>query len=281
MLAVVAALVLAQSAPPPSANATRQGGVVVMVTRREGLSALEAAQLAERMADALATANLPLAATPGQVTRELGEGMALGCRGNARCLAGLTRQLGAGAAVGIEAAKIFGELALQLVVVDAKGTAPLLERTTVLPPEKLSDLDRELAAFAREAEPVLRKLPALSPPPALADAPRNLTLTPSQPAATSPAVTTAATSAKKGPPVAAYVLGGGAAASGVVAGVFGAMAYSTYTKYGEGTPAGDALERDISRTDFNTMNRNWRIAGVSAGVTAALISGAVYFLVNR
>lgn len=275
MLAVVAALVLAQSAPS-QVSPERQRGVVVMVTRQEGLSALEAAQLAERMADALATADVPLAATPGQVTRELGKGGALGCRANAKCLAGLARQLGAPAAVGIEAAKIFGELALQLVAVDAKTGDALLERTTVLQTEKLSDLDATLAAFAREAEPVLRKLPALAGPAPAGKAPRTVTLTPATPAPQNPAVAGAAVAPKKGAPIAAYALGGGAVATGVVAGIFGTRAFQTYQQYERG-----GVQDQLAYPEFQRMNRDWWIAGVSTGVTAALVSGSIYFLLNR
>src|SRR5512146_425978 len=141
MLPLLLAAVLGQAkppAPPPH--------VVVMVTRREGLGVLEAAQLADRMAEALRSAKVPVV-PPTETERALGHDVALGCRGKPACVAGLARQVGASAAIGIEAAVLFGEWVLRLELVDARGPL-LLDRPTVLPPDRLQELDLALGEFA-------------------------------------------------------------------------------------------------------------------------------------
>lgn len=162
MLPLLLAAVLGQ-AKPPAPPPPPPPHVVVMITRREGLGVLEVAQLADRMAAALKSARVPVV-PPSETEQLLGHQTALGCRGKPACVAGLGRQVGASAAIGIEAANLFGEWVMRLMLVDTRGTL-LLDRATVLPPDRIQEVDLAFGEFADATRPAIAKLPAFARPP--------------------------------------------------------------------------------------------------------------------
>ena len=90
MFSLVLALLVAQTPVPVDGSDAR--GLVVMVSRSEGLTPIESVTLADRLSRALLEARLPVAMDPGQVLSRLGEQRTPeSCQGKPECFAKLGR----------------------------------------------------------------------------------------------------------------------------------------------------------------------------------------------
>lgn len=275
LLPTLVAAVLAQSSPqaPLKAAPSAPSGCVVLVTRSEGLTPDEADGIAATIGEALRTEGVPVTLSPAEVRQRAGALIA-GCSNQAPCLAGAGRTLGAGAVVSVDVAKVFGELSVELALLDVATANALADKVFAAAPE--SPLVRaELSEFARTARYALLTLPAFrsgaaASTPARSDAPKTVSLTPADPV-------------KEGPPapVAAYATTGGAVAAGATAAVFG---YFLFQEWQRVLPTNGDREIDLRYSELPAYQDRQRFNGIALGVAGAactaLTSAAIYFWMN-
>lgn len=272
VLLTTVAVLLAQAPPAPlRPSPSAPAGCAIVVTRSEGLTTDEAIGVATRVGDALRAAGVPVTLSPSEVVGRAGE-MIEGCRGQPACLAGVGRSLGAGAVVSADVSKLFGELALQLAVVDT-ATASTLTDAAYVGPAEAPALTRQLAKFGRAARAAVEELAAFeSSAPQAADAPRQANLTPPSSAA-DPA------QGRRPAPIGAYVVTGGAIAAAATGVVFGALALQAHQQYVSPRQSlpGNLQGTQLTYPEYQQrVSQNGVIAGVAGGLCTVLTATAVY-----
>jgi len=148
MLGLVLTLLVAQA---PAAGAPASHGVVVLVVRDQGLSAIESSALADQLSSAFAGAGIPLALDAKQVRAQLGKKSPKSCRGKPACLAELGRGFGASAVVALDTGKLLDSIPVRVQVLDAADGRVLMDRLETVTSDKLGELDSFFERVAREA----------------------------------------------------------------------------------------------------------------------------------
>lgn len=176
MFSLVLALLVAQSPAPSDPK-----GMVVMVSRSEGLTPIESAALADRLSRALWEANLPVAMEPGEALSRLGaQRSPESCQGKPECFAKLGRELGAAAVVTIDSSKVFDDLAMRLTLQETREGRELFRRSYTASALRPRELD---TAFRRASQELARTLMESEDPAVVglrpSDAPRAANLMPS------------------------------------------------------------------------------------------------------
>src|SRR3712207_3071356 len=115
MFSLVLALLVAQT--PAPAGETEARGLVVMVSRNEGLTPIEAVTLAARLSKALEDARVPVTMDPVEAITRLGpQRSPEGCQGKPECFTQLGRDLGMAAVVTIDSSKVFDDLPMRITL---------------------------------------------------------------------------------------------------------------------------------------------------------------------
>lgn len=275
MVSLVIALVLGQTAAAPAPE-----GVAVVVSRREGMAAIEAWRIADQLADQLREAGVKrilrasvLAAGP--------EGAAItACRTRAPCLAAVGQRLGTWAVVELQEAKVVDDLALVLDLLESETGKRLRQQQVVLPadsPEWKVRL-RELATAVAQQHP---SQPA--PPPLQIDRPVADPVKPPGPPLAKPAPNSLAVAARPSPlRPATYIAGGAAVATAALAlgfAVYGQGQQSTYDHSLQPDNT-STLTYEQAQAAVNNANGAYTGALISGVASAALTGGALYLLFN-
>jgi len=180
MSALLLTLLLAQPAVAASASASNPSGTVVVVSRRQGLSAIEAAALADRLSRALAEARVPVTLPPEEVLAKLRRKRPEACKGRVRCLAERGRTVGAAVMITLQAVRILDDLPIRLMAINTTTGQVLLERSETAPAEQPAQLDAILRTVAREIAPELGRVPGCELLPA-PESPREAPVRPPSP----------------------------------------------------------------------------------------------------
>lgn len=271
MISLVVAALFAQSPaqePLPVAP-SHPAGCLVALVRAEGMDAASGDAVVARVAQALERHGIPMPVPPAEVHTRAGKELR-GCGAQPACFAGVARTLEAGALVTVDAALLFGELTVELALLDASSGRLLADKVFAGALESAS-VGAQLEDFARTARYALMTLPAFKAPPP-ADAPRAANLTPSRPPASPAALT--ATSPDR---TLAWVATGAAVTAAAAAATFGGLSLSTWSRANAGQPGNRV---DVTRPEAEAMTRNSWVAGIAGGACAALTSAAVYLWLN-
>lgn len=275
MVSLVIALVLGQAAAAPAPE-----GIAVVVSRREGMAAIEAWRIADQLADQLREAGVKrilrapvLAAGP--------EGAAItACHTRAPCLAAIGKRLGTWAVVELQEAKVVDDLAVVLDLLDSDTGKRLLQQQVVLPASSPEWKVRfqELATAVAKQQPS----PPVTPP-LLADRPVADPVKPPGPPLAKPAPVPPAVAARPSPlrPV-TYIAGGAAVATAALAlglAVYGQGQQSTYA---QSIQPDNTSSLTYAQAQAAVSNANGAYTGalISGVVSAALTGGALYLLFN-
>ena len=179
MLSLVLALALTQAGAPastvsppvakPAALADRP--IAVLLTRRAGLTAPRALEIASEVAQGLANDGLAISLEPVAASERLGQsavGDTARCEGRVDCIAGLGKLLGVQRVVGVDLAQVANETALHLVALDLTGAAPRqLAQDSLIVGPGAPNLEYGLRPFAVKLAQALAPGATLAAPPKL------------------------------------------------------------------------------------------------------------------
>ena len=155
MVALVLALLVAQT-PAPAGEPERKG-LVVVVSRNEGLTPIEAVTLADRLSLALRNARVPVAMDPVEALTRLGPRYSPeGCQGKPECFAQLGRELGVAGVVTIDSSKVFDDLPMRLTLIETREGQVLFRRSYTVSALRPMELD---AAFQKNQAMVRKTSP--------------------------------------------------------------------------------------------------------------------------
>ncbi len=267
MFSLVLALLAAQ--PPVTPDGPGARGLVVMVSRSEGLTPIESDTLADRLSRALQEAKLLVAMHPGEALSRLGEQRTPeSCQARPECFATLGRDLGVAAVVTIESSKVFDDLPMRITVLETREGRVLFKKTYTTSALRPSELDQAFQTASQELTKAFLESEDASIANALlpSDAPRAPNLSPSAPAASGMAAFTQPATL----PVTVTRLGAGAAAvTAVTFLVLGLIQNSRLQE--ERAPGISAWTYAEAQRIRNGANTRLALSGIFAGVSGALL----------
>lgn len=260
MFPLVLALLVAQT--PALANEIKAKGLVVMVSRYEGLTPIEAVTLADRLSKALQNTNVPVAMDPVEATTRLGEKRApASCQGKPECFAKLGRELGVAAVVIIDSSKVFDDLPMRITLLDTQEGQTIFKRSYTASALRPTELDSAFQSASQEIKKTLLGSDSLS-----ADAPRTPNLSPS--GTQSPGMTGLIPPR----PTPVFVTRVGAGVAGAVAVTFLVLGLSQASRLqSERSPGVSSWTYDQARTIRDQANTRFTLSGIFAGVSGALL----------
>lgn len=258
MFSLVLALLVAQT--PAPAGETEAKGLVVMVSRNEGLTPIEAVTLADRLSKALQNARVPVTMDPVEAVTQLGTQRAPeGCQGNPECFARLGRDLGMAAVVTIDSSKVFDDLPMRITLVETREGRVLFKRSYTVSALRPTELDSAFQSASQEIKTAVTGLPGLEDP---TDAPRAAKLFPSS--------VPGGNTLFQPTPVTVTRVGAGAA--GVAAVTFLALGLVQASRLQDqrapGVSAWTYAQANELRSSANTR---FTLSGIFAGVAGALL----------
>jgi hypothetical protein len=260
MFSLVLALLVAQT--PAPAGETEARGLVVMVSRNEGLTAIEAVTLAARLSKALQDARVPVTMDPVEAITRLGPLRSPeGCQGKPECFTQLGRDLGMAAVVTIDSSKVFDDLPMRITLLETRESRVLFKRSYTVSALRPTELDTAFQSASQEIKTAVMGLPGLEDP---TDVPRAANLSPSFFSGGN-ALT------QFGPmPVVATRVGAGVAGVAAVAFlVHGLIQVSQLQK--ERAPGVSAWTYSEAKELRSSANNGLRLSGIFAGVSGALL----------
>ncbi|QRN95141.1 hypothetical protein JRI60_39615 [Archangium violaceum] len=259
MFPLVLALLVAQT--PALADEIEAKGLVVMVSRYEGLTPIEAVTLADRLSKALQNANVPVAMDALEVTSQLGEQRSpASCQGKPECFAKLGRELGVAAVVIIDSSKVFDDLPMRIVLLDTQEGQTVFKRSYTASALRPAELDLAFQSASQEIKKTLTGTDSLS-----ADAPRAPNLSPT---AQAPGLT--GLGLPRPTPVNITRIGAGVAGAAAV--TFLVLGLSQAARLqSERSPGVSSWTYDQARTIREKANTRLTISGILAGVSGALL----------
>ncbi|WP_375765680.1 hypothetical protein NR798_28705 [Archangium gephyra] len=265
MFSLVLALLVAQSPAPVDGRDAR--GLVVMVSRSEGLTPIESVTLADRLSRALQEARLPVAMDPGAALSRLGEQRTPeSCQGKPECFAKLGRDLGVAAVVTIDSSKVFDDLPMRITLLETSEGRVLFKKSYTASALRPTELDQAFQTASQELTKTLMESEDATTANALrpSDAPRAPNLSPSLPsgmdAFTQPAPL----------PVTVTRIGAGAAAvTAVTFLVLGLIQNSRLQE--EKAPGVSAWTYAEAQRMRSSANTRFALSGIFAGVSGALL----------
>jgi hypothetical protein len=267
MFPLVLALLVAQS--PVPADRPDAKGMVVMISRSEGLTPIESVALADRLSRALREANLPVAMEPGEALSRLGEQRTPeSCQGKPECFAKLGRDLGVAAVVTIDSSKVFDDLPMRLTLLETREGRVLFKRSYTASALRPTELDSAFQSASQELARTLTESedPAVADALRPSDAPRAPNLSPSMPGTADNAAFTP--SALR--PVTVTRIGAGAAAVTAVTFLVLGLAQSSKLQQ-ERAPGVSSWTYAEARRLQSSANTRFALAGVFAGVSSTLL----------
>lgn len=266
MFSLVLALLVAQT--PVPADGADARGMVVMVSRSEGLTPIESVTLADRLSRALRDARLPVAMEPGEVLSRLGEQRTPeSCQGKPECFAKLGRDLGVAGVVTIDSSKVFDDLPMRITLLETREGRVLFKKSYTASALRPTELDSSFQTASQELTKSLMESEDASLANALlpSDAPRAPNLSPSAPASGMNAFTQPAPL-----PVTVTRIGAGAAAvTAVTFLVLGLIQNSRLQQ--EREPGVSAWTYAQAQGIRNGANTRLALSGIFAGVSGALL----------
>jgi hypothetical protein len=267
MYSLVLALLVAQS--PAPADRPDVKGMVVMVSRSEGLTPIESVAVADRLSRALREARLPVAMEPSEALSRLGEQRTPeSCQGKPECFAKLGRELGVAAVVTIDSSKVFDDLPMRITLLDTREGRVLFRRSYTASALRPTELD---TAFRRSSQELTKTLTesedgsvagALLP----SDAPLAPNLSPSAPSSSG----LAAFLQPRSLPVTATRIGAGAAAVTAVTFLVLGLAQASKLQQ-ERAPGVSAWTLEEAQRLRSSANTRFALSGIFAGVSGALL----------
>jgi hypothetical protein len=260
MFSLVLALLVAQT--PAPAGGTEAKGLVVMVSRNEGLTAIEAVTLAARLSKALQDARVPVTMDPVEAITRLGlQRSPEGCQGKPECFTQLGRDLGMAAVVTIDSSKVFDDLPMRITLLETRESRVLFKRSYTVSALRPTELDTAFQGASQEIKMAVAGLPGLEDP---TDVPRAANLSPSS-------VSGGNALTQFGPmPVVATRVGAGVAGVAAVAFlVHGLIQVSQLQK--ERAPGVSAWTYSEAKELRSSANNGLMLSGIFAGVSGALL----------
>ncbi|WNG34945.1 hypothetical protein F0U61_15760 [Archangium violaceum] len=268
MFSLVLALLVAQN--PVPAERSDAKGLVVMVSRSEGLTPIESVALADRLSRALWEARLSVAVEPVDALSRLGERRTPeSCQGKPECFARLGRELGVAAVVTIDSSKVFDDLPMRITVMETQEGRVLFKRSYTASALRPKEVDSAFERASQDLAKTLSESEDTSIAEALrsSDAPRAPNLSP--PAY--PASDLAAFSQPTPLPVTITRIGAGAAAvTAVTFLVLGLVQASRLQE--ERAPGVSAWTHEEAMRLRSSANTRFALSGVFAGVSGALFA---------
>ncbi|HEY0093740.1 MAG TPA: hypothetical protein VGB96_05425 [Archangium sp.] len=261
------ALLVAQTPVPADGPGAR--GLVVMVSRSEGLTPIESVTLADRLSRALQEARLPVAMDPGEVLSRLGEQRTPeSCQGKPECFAKLGRDLGVAAVVTIDSSKVFDDLPMRITLLETGEGRVLFKKSYTASALRPTELDSAFQSASQELTKTLMESEDVSIADGLrpSDAPRAPNLSPSAPASSGMDAFT-----RPAPlPVTVTRIGAGAAAvTAVTFLVLGLIQSSRLQE--ERVPGVSAWTYAEAQRMRSSANTRFTLSGLFAGVSGALL----------
>jgi len=267
MFSLVLALLVAQT--PVPADGADARGMVVMVSRSEGLTPIESVTLADRLSRALVEAKLSVAMEPGEVLSRLGEQRTPeSCQGKPECFAKLGRDLGVAGVVTIDSSKVFDDLPMRITLLETREGRVLFKKSYTASALRPTELDSAFQTASQELTKTLMEGEDASVANALlpSDAPRAPNLSPSG----SPSPGMAAFTQPAPLPVTVTRIGAGAAAvTAVTFLVLGLIQSSRLQE--ERAPGVSAWTYAQAQGIRNGANTRLALSGIFAGVSGALL----------
>lgn len=259
MVALVLALLVAQT-PAPAGEPERKG-LVVVVSRNEGLTPIEAVTLADRLSLALRNARVPVAMDPVEALSRLGLRYSPeGCQGKPECFVQLGRELGVAGVVTIDASKVFDDLPMRLTLIETREGQALFRRSYTVSALQPMELNAAFQSASLELKTAVSGVPGLEDP---TDAPRAAKLTPSS---------SFSLDALTQPPVPRYVTRAGAGVAGVAAVTFLALGLVQTAQLQEERSPGVSRWTYQQAKDLQSgANSRFWLSGLFAGVAGALL----------
>jgi hypothetical protein len=260
MFSLVLALLVAQT--PAVAGETEAKGLVVMVSRNEGLTPMEAVTLADRLSKALQNARVPVTMdTVEAITRLGAQHSPEGCQGKPECFAQLGRELGMAAVVTIDSSKVFDDLPMRITLLETREGRVLFKRSYTVSALRPTELDAAFQSASQEIKTAVVGLPGLEEP---TDVPRATNLSPSS-------VSGGNALTQFGPlPVVVTRVGAGVAGAAALAFlVHGLVQVSQLQK--ERAPGVSAWTYQEAQALRSSANSRLTLSGIFAGVSGALL----------
>ncbi|WP_257454662.1 hypothetical protein [Archangium lipolyticum] len=259
MFPLVLALLVAQT--PALADEIEAKGLVVMVSRYEGLTPIEAVTLADRLSKALRDANVPVAMDALEVTSRLGEQRAPeSCQGKPECFAKLGRELGVAAVVVIDSSKVFDDLPMRITLQDTQEGQTIFKRSYTASALRPTELDLAFQSASQEIKKTLTGEDSLS-----SDTPRAPNLSPSGTQA--PGLTGLGLR-----PTPVHITRIGAGVAGAAAVTFLVLGLSQVARLqSERSPGVSSWTYDQARAIRDKANTRLTVSGIFAGVSGALL----------
>ncbi|HEX8819089.1 MAG TPA: hypothetical protein VF794_04120 [Archangium sp.] len=260
MFSLVLALLVAQT--PAPAGETEAKGMVVMVSRNEGLTPIEAVTLADRLSNALQKARLPVTMDPVEAVARLGtQRSPEGCQGKPECFARLGRDLGVAAVVTIDSSKVFDDLPMRITLIETRESQVLFKRSYTVSALRPTELDSAFQSASQELKTTVTGLPGLEDP---TDTPRAVNLSPSS--------VSGVNALTQPTPLPVTVTRVGAGVAGAAAVTFLALGLVQASRLqDERAPGVSAWTYAEARALRSSANTRLTLSGVLAGVSGALL----------
>jgi hypothetical protein len=260
MFSLVLALLVAQT--PAPAGELEAKGLVVMVSRNEGLTPMEAVTLADRLSKALRDTRVPVTMDPVEAITRLGsQHSPEGCQGKPECFAQLGRDLGVAAVVTIDSSKVFDDLPMRISLIETRESRVLFRRSYTVSALRPTELDSAFQRASQEIKTAVTGLPGLEEP---TDVPRAPNLSPSSVSGLN--VLTQNTPV----PVFATRVGAGVAGAAAVTFLVLGLVQSSRLQE-ERAPGVSAWTYEQAKALQGSANTRLTLSGIFAGVSGALL----------
>lgn len=271
MFSLVLALVLSQTVSPPEVASGH--GVVVMSSRRQGLTSIEVITLTDRLSKALQDARVRVEMSPDEALSRLGpQKRPESCQGKPECLAELGRALGVAAVVSLDASKVFDDLPLRIMLLDTRQGQVLLRRSYTVSSARPAEWDTAFQEVGREIQKSLTELygPEAPPPTDVPRQPAPVALTPEPVQAPPPGLTVPAQQPSRVP---VYLARGGAVVAGGAAVYFLVSGLNQASELKKQRVPGVSEWTHAQAVELrDDANRQLLLSGIFAGVAGALLA---------
>jgi hypothetical protein len=258
MFSLVLALLVAQT--PAPAGEPVVNGMVVMVSRNEGLTPIEVVTLADRLSKALRNARMPVTMEPVEAITRLGtQRSPEGCQGKPECFARLGRDLGVAAVVTIDASKVFDDLPMRISLIETRESRVLFKRSYTVSALRPTELDSAFQTASQELRTAVTGLPGLEE---LTDAPRAANLSPSSVPGVNALI--------QPTPVTVTRVGAGVAGAAAVTFLVLGLVQSSRLQ-DERAPGVSAWTYEQAKALRSSANTRLALSGILAGVSGALL----------
>ncbi|HEX8437661.1 hypothetical protein [Archangium sp.] len=263
MFSLVLALLVAQT--PAPAGETEVKGLVVMVSRNEGLTPIEAVTLADRLSKALQNARMPVTMDPVEAITQLGtQRSPEDCQGKPECFAQLGRHLGVAAVVTIDSSKVFDDLPMRISLIETREGRVLFKRSYTVSALRPTELDSAFQSASQELKMAGTGVPGLEE---LTDTPRA-----SSGAKLSPSSVPGGNALTQPMPVPVTVTRVGAGVAGAAAVTFLVLGWVQASRLqDERVPGVSAWTYEQAKALRSSANTRFALSGVFAGVSGALL----------